>query len=130
MAAVRAQAEAQAAKARLAYAEREMSIKVEKAHLEATLDVINLQKEADAAVAKAEVMESAAAQFDKAESKECPQHNKRLCQILSQELTSNWNQTLNLISQRVTSVGKPHSRVPSGTLALQPMKKLTYSLSG
>lgn len=70
MAAARAQAEAQAAKARLAYAEKEMNIKVEKARLEATLDVINLQKEADAALAKAEVMESAAAQFDKAESGE------------------------------------------------------------
>lgn len=70
MAAARAQAEAQAAKARLAYADKEMSIKVEKARLEATLDVLNLQKEADAAMAKAEVMESAAAQFDIAESKE------------------------------------------------------------
>nr|XP_054604550.1 uncharacterized protein LOC129165413 [Nothobranchius furzeri] len=70
MAVARAQAEAQAAKARLAYAEKEMSIKVEKARLEATLDVINLQKEADAAMAKAEVMESAVAQFDKADSKE------------------------------------------------------------
>lgn len=70
MAAARAQAEAKAAKARLAYAEKEMSIKVEKARLEATLDVINLQKEADAAMAKAEVMESAAAQLDMAESRE------------------------------------------------------------
>ena len=69
MAAARAQAEAQAAKARLAYAEKEMSIKVEKARLEATLDILHLQKEADAAKAKAEVMESAAAQFDTAESK-------------------------------------------------------------
>ncbi|XP_035985049.1 uncharacterized protein LOC118558666 [Fundulus heteroclitus] len=68
MAAARAQAEAQAAKARLAYAEKEMTIKVEKARLEATLDVINLQKEADAAMAKAEVMESAAAQFDTADA--------------------------------------------------------------
>ncbi|XP_038160221.1 uncharacterized protein LOC119795998 [Cyprinodon tularosa] len=70
MAAARAQAEAQAAKARLAYAEQEITIKVEKARLEATLDIINLQKEADAATAKAEVMESAAAQFDTADSKE------------------------------------------------------------
>jgi len=51
-----AQAEAQAAKARLAYAEKEMSIKVEKARLEATLEVLGLQKEADVAIAKAEVM--------------------------------------------------------------------------
>lgn len=70
MAAARAQAEAQAAKARLAYAEKEMSIKLEKALLEATLDVINQQKEADAAMAKAEVMESAAAQFDRTASNE------------------------------------------------------------
>ncbi|XP_055017007.1 uncharacterized protein LOC129411103 [Boleophthalmus pectinirostris] len=67
MAAALAQAEAQAAKARLAYAEKELSIKVEKAWLEATLDVLNLQKEADAAMAKAEVMESAAAQYEKTE---------------------------------------------------------------
>lgn len=46
MAAARAQAEAQAAKARLAYAQKEMDIKVEKARLDATLDVLQLQKEA------------------------------------------------------------------------------------
>lgn len=67
MAAAKVQAEAQAAKARLAYAEKEMDIKVEKACLEATLDVLELQKEADAAMAKAEVMEFAAAQLDAAE---------------------------------------------------------------
>ncbi|KAL7868569.1 hypothetical protein SRHO_G00099530 [Serrasalmus rhombeus] len=70
MEAARAQAEAQAAKARLAYAEKEMSIKIEKARLEASLDVLNLQKEADAAVAKAEVMEAAAAQLSISEPKE------------------------------------------------------------
>lgn len=56
-------AEAQAAKARLAYAEKERDIKVEKAQLEATLDLLNLQREADAAMAKSEVMESVAAQY-------------------------------------------------------------------
>lgn len=44
-----------------------MNIKVEKACLEATLDVLELQKEADADMAKAEVMEFAAAQLDAAE---------------------------------------------------------------
>lgn len=41
-----AQAEAQAAKTRLDYAEKDMSIKVEKAHFEATLDALHLEKEA------------------------------------------------------------------------------------
>lgn len=63
MAAARVHAEAQAAKARLAYAEKKMDIKVEKAQLEATLDLLNLQKEADAAMAKAEVTESVAALY-------------------------------------------------------------------
>lgn len=54
---------AQAAKAILAYAEEEKSIKIKRARLEATLDVLPLWKEADAIIAKAEVTE-AAAQFD------------------------------------------------------------------
>ncbi|KAK2844932.1 hypothetical protein Q5P01_011591 [Channa striata] len=69
MAAAHAHAEAQAAKARLAYAEKEMGIKVEQARLEATLSVLRLQREADAAMAKAEVLESAVAQFHSAEQK-------------------------------------------------------------
>lgn len=41
-----------------------MSIKVKKACLEATLNVLELQKKADAAMAKAEMMEFAAAQLN------------------------------------------------------------------
>ncbi|XP_054611777.1 uncharacterized protein LOC129169411 [Dunckerocampus dactyliophorus] len=70
MAAAHALAEAEAAKARLAYAEKEMSIKMEKARLKATLNVLHLQKEADAALAKAEVIETAAAQFNVTEQNE------------------------------------------------------------
>ncbi|XP_077398494.1 uncharacterized protein LOC144033943 [Vanacampus margaritifer] len=63
MQATLAKADAQAARARLAYAEEEINIKMEKARLEASLDVLHQRKEADAASAKADVMESVVAQF-------------------------------------------------------------------
>ncbi|XP_057674161.1 uncharacterized protein LOC130905124 [Corythoichthys intestinalis] len=65
-----AKAVAEATRARLAYAEEEISIKTEKARLEASLDVLHQRKEADAASAKADVMESVAAMFGMEEQNE------------------------------------------------------------
>lgn len=59
IAATKARAEAQAAQARIAYAQREMDLKVEKARLEARLDILQTEKEAKAALVKAEVLEAA-----------------------------------------------------------------------
>lgn len=59
-AAARARAKAEAARARVAFAQREISIKVDKARLQANLDALNLEKEAAAAIAQAEVLEAAA----------------------------------------------------------------------
>ncbi|KAJ8264163.1 hypothetical protein GJAV_G00145930 [Gymnothorax javanicus] len=59
-AAATARAKAEAVKARLAFAEKEITIKVEKARLEATLDKLTLEKEMAAAVAEAEVLEAVA----------------------------------------------------------------------
>ncbi|XP_032413047.1 uncharacterized protein LOC116716235 [Xiphophorus hellerii] len=63
-----ARAKAEAAKVRASYATKEAQLKVEraqseleKAKIEATLEVITLQKEADAAVAEAQVLEEAEA---------------------------------------------------------------------
>ena len=62
--AARARARAEAAKARLAFTERETELKIEKAKLEAKIDCINLQREAEAAHAEAVVLETAAADID------------------------------------------------------------------
>ncbi|XP_038159402.1 uncharacterized protein LOC119795453 [Cyprinodon tularosa] len=59
-AAARARAKAEAARARVLFAQREISIKVDKARLEASLEALNLEKEAAAAIAQAEVLEAAA----------------------------------------------------------------------
>ncbi|XP_019220198.1 uncharacterized protein LOC102082150 [Oreochromis niloticus] len=55
--AVKARANAEAAKARLAFAEQEMKLKMEKAHLEASIEMLTTEKET--AVAKAEALEAA-----------------------------------------------------------------------
>lgn len=54
-----ARAKAEAAKARLPYAKKEMALKVEKAQLEATMNMLSLEQETAAAVAEAEVLEAA-----------------------------------------------------------------------
>ncbi|KAL6485639.1 hypothetical protein MHYP_G00050310 [Metynnis hypsauchen] len=62
--AARARAKAEAAKARLAFTEKESELKIERAKLEARIDYINLQREAEAAHAEALVLETAAADMD------------------------------------------------------------------
>lgn len=54
-----AHAEAEAAKVHLSFAEKEMKMKVEKAHLEASMDMLKQEKETAAAVAKADALEAA-----------------------------------------------------------------------
>lgn len=54
-----ARAEAEAARAKVAYAEKEMQIKIQKAQLEASLEKLNVEKTAAAALAKAEALEAA-----------------------------------------------------------------------
>lgn len=58
-AAAMARAKAEAAKARLPYAKKEMALKVEKAQLEATINMLSLEQETAAVVAEAEVLEAA-----------------------------------------------------------------------
>lgn len=58
-AAAKARAKAEAAKARLAYAEEERDLKVEKAKLEASMELLNQRKETAAAIAEAEALEAA-----------------------------------------------------------------------
>ena len=60
VAAARARAKAEAARARVEFAEREIAIKVDKARLDANLEALHLEKEAAAAIAKAEILEAAA----------------------------------------------------------------------
>lgn len=62
MAAAQARADAEAAKARAAYSRKEKELKIEKARLEAELDALNQERDVDAAIAKALVMEAAAAE--------------------------------------------------------------------
>ncbi|XP_074469284.1 uncharacterized protein LOC141754250 [Sebastes fasciatus] len=62
--AARARAKAEAAKTRLAFTEKESELKIEKAKLEARIDYINQQREAEAAHAEAVVLETAAADMD------------------------------------------------------------------
>ncbi|KAJ8003162.1 hypothetical protein DPEC_G00166530 [Dallia pectoralis] len=64
-----ARAKAEAAKARLPYAKKEMSLKLEKAKLEATIDMLSLEKETAAAVAEAEVLEAAVDGSDRSSCK-------------------------------------------------------------
>lgn len=64
-----ARAKAEAAKARLPYATKEMALKVEKAQLEATMDMLSLEQETAAAVAEAEVLEAAVDGSDRSSSK-------------------------------------------------------------
>lgn len=56
-------ASAAAAQAGATYSRREIKIKVEKAHLEATLETSQQEKEAEAAQVEPTVMEAAAAEF-------------------------------------------------------------------
>lgn len=58
-AAAKARAKAEAAKACLAYAEEEMNLKLEKARLEASLEVLKQKRETAAAIAEAEALEAA-----------------------------------------------------------------------
>lgn len=67
LAAARARAKAEAAKTRLAFIEKESELRIEKAKLEARIDSINLQREAEAANAEAVVLERAAADIDGSE---------------------------------------------------------------
>ena len=60
----KARANAEAAQARAAYAKREIDIKVEKACLEATVDAVQEEKEKDAALAEAEILEVALHEVD------------------------------------------------------------------
>lgn len=60
MAAAQARADAEAAKARAAYSRKEKELKIEKARLEAELDALSQERDAEAAIAKALVMEAAA----------------------------------------------------------------------
>lgn len=59
-AAAKARARAEAAKARLSYAEEEINLKLEKAKLEASMQMLEYKKETAAAIAEAEVLEAAA----------------------------------------------------------------------
>ncbi|XP_062422700.1 uncharacterized protein LOC119214058 [Pungitius pungitius] len=77
--AARARAKAEAAKTRLAFTEKESELKIERAKLEARIDYINLQREAEAAHAEAVVLENAAADMDGSE------HNKELKSLPLQE---------------------------------------------
>ncbi|XP_067282638.1 uncharacterized protein [Pseudorasbora parva] len=64
MAAAKARAKAEAAQARASFAKKEMEIKIEKARLEATLDAMEREREAEAAMAEAAVMEAAVADLE------------------------------------------------------------------
>lgn len=64
MAAATARAKAKAAQARAAFSKREMEIKIEKASLEATLEALEKEREAEAALAEAAVMEAAVANLE------------------------------------------------------------------
>lgn len=55
----KARAKAEAAQARAAYAKREIELKVEQARLQATLEALQEEKEKDAALAEAQVLEEA-----------------------------------------------------------------------
>lgn len=68
-AAVMARAKAEAAKACLPHAKKEMALKVEKAQLEAKMDMLSLEQETAAAVAEAEVLEAAVDGSDRSSSK-------------------------------------------------------------
>lgn len=60
----KARAKAEAAQARASYAKREIGIKVEKARLKATLDALQEEKEKDAVLAEAEILEAALQEVD------------------------------------------------------------------
>lgn len=71
-AAVRARARAEAAKARLSYAEEEINLRLDKAKLEASMEMLNIQKKTAAAIAEAEVFEAAEdLDIEKERSKKC-----------------------------------------------------------
>ncbi|KAL6487696.1 hypothetical protein MHYP_G00043220 [Metynnis hypsauchen] len=59
-AAAKARAKAEAAKARLAFVEQEADLKLQKAKLEASMEILSSKKEIAAAVAEAEALEAAA----------------------------------------------------------------------
>ncbi|KAL6490088.1 hypothetical protein MHYP_G00004810 [Metynnis hypsauchen] len=59
-AAAKARAKAEAAKARLAFIEQEADLKLQKAKLEASMEILSSKKEIAAAVAEAEALEAAA----------------------------------------------------------------------
>lgn len=55
----RARAKAEAAKARLSFAEKEMPLKLERAKIEASIELLNCERDAATAVAEAEALEAA-----------------------------------------------------------------------
>jgi len=72
MAATKAHAKAEAAQARAAFARKEIELKIEKARLEATLDALEKEGEAEAARAEAAVMEAAVANLEPSEIEHRP----------------------------------------------------------
>ncbi|KAK7905231.1 hypothetical protein WMY93_017838 [Mugilogobius chulae] len=71
-AAAKARAKAEAAKARLSFAQEEMSLKIEKAKLEASIQLLQQQKDVASAIAEAEALETAAASQLDAQSDPTP----------------------------------------------------------
>ncbi|KAK7889533.1 hypothetical protein WMY93_025093 [Mugilogobius chulae] len=71
-AAAKARAKAEAAKARLSFAQEEMSLKIEKAKLEASIQLLQQQKDVASAIAEAEALEIAAASQLDAQSEPTP----------------------------------------------------------
>ncbi|XP_023812156.1 uncharacterized protein LOC111947642 [Oryzias latipes] len=67
-AAAKARAKAEAAKARLSFAAKEMNLKVEKAQIEASLEILKQEKDVASAVAEAEALEAAVASHSEVRS--------------------------------------------------------------
>lgn len=72
MVAVQARAKAEAAKARAAFADKEIELKIETARLQATLEAMQEEKEANAALAEAVILEAGLLEADCGSQKSAP----------------------------------------------------------
>lgn len=104
--AAHARAKAEAVQVRASYATKEAQLKVDKAKIDAELQVLTLQREADAAVAEAQVLEEAEA------IREEPESRKSLSEKVKFKHTSEYKQSQMVTQQSRRPQGLPTTSHP------------------
>lgn len=113
MVVVQARAKAEAAKARAAFEDKEIELKIKTARLQATLEALQEEKEMNAAIAEAEILEAGLLEADRESQKSEP----------SSVLLNQWLQrTANYVNDqaRVKSIHQPATSDDKGITFYPP----------